>query len=318
MGIAKRFRNTEALRGLDLTVPEDAFYLLVGPNGAGKTTALRVLLDLVRPDEGTARVFGMDCQRQGPEVRAGIGYVSEGPIRGYDWIRVERLFQHHAVYYPAWDPQYAAHLVEELEVDVQARYGKLSKGQGRRVQLILALAHRPRLLLLDEPMDGLDPVVRDRVAGLLAEHLAEYPTTVLASTHHIQELERLADHIGILRDGRLIAQTDRETLDGNLKQYRLEVPADWAGVPALAEAVLSHNGSEREQVWTIWGDPAEVERTLGAAGATVRDTSAPPLEQAAVALLTGPSRSGRDAGAGASTNTSDPTRARNAGGPDAA
>ena len=291
-GLAKRFGNTVALTGLDMKVPEGAFYLLVGPNGAGKTTAIKILLDLLRPDEGHAQVFGLDCRREGPRVRATIGYVPEDPIRGFGWMSVERLFRHHAVYYPDWDARYAADLVEALEVDVKALYGRLSKGQGRRVQLVLALAHRPRLLLMDEPMDGMDPVVRDRVAGLLAEHMAESRTTVLASTHHIQELERLADHLGILRNGHLLTQTTRKMLDENLVCYRLEVSAGWEGVPELEEAILTRNGSEQEQVWTVWGEPAEVQKALGDAGAIVREATVPPLEQAAVALLSSPTGEG--------------------------
>ena len=188
-GLRKQFGKEVALRGIDLQVPEGAVYVLVGPNGAGKSTTLKILLDLVRADAGAAEVFGLDPRARGPDVRAQIGYVPERHDWGYGWMRVGRLLEHHAAFYPRWDPQYAAHLARAFELRMDRKFGKLSKGQGRRVQLAMALAHRPPLLLLDEPTDGLDPVMRDETLGLLAEHLAETPTTVLISTHLVHEIE---------------------------------------------------------------------------------------------------------------------------------
>jgi ABC-2 type transport system ATP-binding protein len=283
--LTKRFGRTEALTGLNLVVPHNSVYLLVGPNGSGKTTTMKVLLDLVRPDEGGAEVFGLDCQSQGAEVRANIGYVPEGPTPGYGWMPVWRLLKHHATYYPGWDPDYAQALVEEIGVDLRPRCDRLSKGQARRVQIVMALAHRPSLLLLDEPMDGLDPVVRDRVIGLLASHLSETPTTVLATTHHVQELDTLADHLGVLHDGRLLTQNPREQLDRTLKRYRLEIPAEWPGVPELEPSVLRRNGGDNDMIWIIWGEQAEVTARIEASGAVVRDVAALHLEEAAVAFL---------------------------------
>jgi ABC-2 type transport system ATP-binding protein len=285
--LMKRFGETAALTGLNLVVPHDSVYLLVGPNGSGKTTTMKVLLDLVRPDEGGAEVFGLDCQSQGPEVRANIGYVPEGPTPGYGWMHVWRLLKHHATYYPGWDPVYARSLVEEIGIDLSPRYGKLSKGQARRVQIVMALAHRPSLLLLDEPMDGLDPVIRDRVIGLLATHLSETPTTVLATTHHIQELDKLADHLGVLRDGQLLTQNPREQLDRELRRYRFEISREWSGVPELESSVIRRNGSDNDLVWIIWGQQAEVAAQIEAAGAVVRDIASLRLEEAAVAYLSG-------------------------------
>ena len=177
-GLSKRYGSETALAGVDLRVPEGAVYILIGSNGAGKSTALKVLMNLERPDAGRAEVFGLDTASRGPEVRAQVGYVPEQHAPGYRWMTCGRLIQHVAAYYPAWDDAYADHLIAVFGVRLQRKVGSLSKGEARRLQLVLALAHRPPLLLLDEPTDGLDPVVRKRTLALLAEHLADTPTTV--------------------------------------------------------------------------------------------------------------------------------------------
>ena len=284
-GITKRFGNQVALHDVSLQVPAGAVYLLVGPNGAGKSTTLKVLLDLVRADEGTAEVFGLGTRDQGPEVRANVGYVPEGSNWGYSWMRVGRLLEHHALYYPTWDSEYAARLAHAFDLRMDRKLGALSKGQARRVHLAMALAHRPPLLLLDEPTDGLDPLMRDETLGILADHLSESETTVVLSTHHVEEVERLADHIGVLRRGELRAQLSRADLDQGLRRYRVEVPDGWTGVANLDGAVLRRVTAPREIQWTVWGSEAEIVGTLSGAGGTVREVTSLSLLDATVALL---------------------------------
>ncbi|MEO6778486.1 MAG: ABC transporter ATP-binding protein, partial [Gemmatimonadaceae bacterium] len=196
-GIFKCFGDQVALSNVSLQVPIGAVYLLVGPNGAGKSTSLKILLDLMRADTGVAEVFGLSSRDSAPEVCANVGYVPERTEWGYGWMRVGRLLEHHSLYYPRWDVEYAARLAAKFELRLDRKMGVLSKGQARRVHLTMALAHRPPLLLLDEPTDGLDPYMRDETLGVLADHLAESQTTVVISTHHVEEVERLADHIGV-------------------------------------------------------------------------------------------------------------------------
>lgn len=284
-GLAKRFGSRIALDGLDLRVPEGAVYVLVGPNGSGKTTTLRILLDLVRADSGWAAVLGKDSVAEGPAARAVAGYVPERQDAGYGWMKVQQLVDHHASYRSGWDPAYAARLMERLEVRDHTKFGKLSKGEARRVQLVLALAHRPPVLLLDEPTDGLDPVMRDEALALLSDHVAETGATLLISTHLVYEVEGLGDHLGVLREGRLRAQLDRETLRARLRRYTLEVPDGWAGVASLTDRVVRTGGGGREVAWTIWGDEPQVLEQLKANGATVRDVDPLTLEEAAVTLL---------------------------------
>lgn len=284
-GLRKYYRKNRALECLNLTVPDGAVYLLVGPNGSGKTTTMKILLDLVRANEGSAEVFGLSPISDGPILRAQVGYVPEGRIPGYEWMRIDHLLDHHASYYPSWDDTYTATLIDTLEIDTRKRFKKLSKGEARRVQLVMAMAHRPPLLLLDEPMDGLDPVIRDTVIELIATHLSTTPTTVLASTHHVQELEKLADHLGVISQGTLIAQSDITNLHTRLKRYRVEIPTDWIVPEALTEIIIRQNGSGPELVLDIWGEEMAVTTNLTGTGVTVRQVSSLQLEEAVVSLL---------------------------------
>jgi ABC-2 type transport system ATP-binding protein len=284
-GLVKRFGPVSALDGLDLQVPERAVYVLVGPNGAGKSTLLRVLMGLVRRDAGEIDVLGADPSREGGAVRALIGYVPEGHELGYPWMTVGRLLEHHRVYYPAWDEAYARRLLDAYEVDPARRCRALSKGQRRRIQLLLALAHRPPLLLLDEPTDGLDHVVRDATLGILSEHLADHPTTVLVSTHRVHEVESLVDTVGVLSGGRLLAQVPRAELRRNLRRYWADVPDGFDVSLPVAGQVIRRAGEPREVEWTVWGDEAEVCRSLTEAGAEVRNVAPLSVDDAAIALL---------------------------------
>jgi ABC-2 type transport system ATP-binding protein len=285
--LRKSYGRTVALRGIDLTVPEGAVYVLIGPNGAGKSTALRILLALSRADAGTVDALGLDPRRDGPLLRAQIGYVPEAQKWEHEWMRVDRLLAHHARYYPAWDRGYAARLAKRLELPLDRRYGRLSKGQARRVQIVMALAHRPPLLILDEPTDGLDPLAREATLSVLAEHMAEYPSTLLISTHLVHETERLADHMGVLLDGELRTQVPVAELQRMLRRYRADVPDGWAGATGLNGAVVRRAGRGREIHWTMWGEEGEMRARFTEAGASVRETTPLSLEEAAVSLLSG-------------------------------
>lgn len=284
-GLSKRFGGKSALDRVDLRVPDGAVYLLAGANGAGKSTTLRVLMNLVRPDSGTAEVLGMDTGRRGAEVRAQVGYVPDGRDRAPLRMTCGRLLRHVAVFYPAWDAAYAGELSRALGLQPDRRVGALSKGEARRLHLVLALAHRPPLLLLDEPTDGLDPAVRRTALALLAEHIADTPTTVLISTHQIHEVERLADHVGVLRAGRLAAQLSRDELRRTVRRYQVEVPEGWMPPPELRMAGLRRSSAGREIQGTLVGDEREVVERLTRAGGRVREAKPLSLEDAALTFL---------------------------------
>ena len=283
--LSKRYGADAALDGVSLRVPEGAVYVLIGGNGAGKSTTLKVLMNLERPDSGTAEIFGLDTALRGPEVRAQVGYVPERHNPGYRWMTGARLLQHVASYFPSWDPAYADQLVRDLDLRVARKVGSLSKGETRRLQLVLALAHRPPLLLLDEPTDGLDPIVRKRTLALLAEHLADTPTTVLITTHHLYEVESLADHVGVLSGGRLIAQMPRDDLQRTVRRYRVEVPDGWEAPSDLPIASARRSRAGREVQCTVVGEERDITERFTLAGAQVQEVSSLALEDAALAFL---------------------------------
>ena len=283
--LSVRYGNQTALDAVDLRVPEGAVYVLVGANGAGKSTTMKALLNLERPDAGRAEVFGLDTEEHGPRVRAQIGYIPESHERAYAWLTCAQLIRHVAAHYAAWDRAYADRLIEIFGVRLERKVGTLSKGESGRLQFVLALAHRPPLLLLDEPTDGFDPMVRNQAFAQLAEHLADTPTTVLISTHHIHEVESLADHVGVLSAGRLVAQMSRDELRRTVLRYRVEVSEGWEMPPDLRIASLRRSRGGREAQCTLVGEERDVTARLEAAGATVRDVTSLPLEEAALAFL---------------------------------
>jgi ABC-2 type transport system ATP-binding protein len=285
----RSFGKKAALDGLNLAVPEGAFSLLVGDNGSGKSTLLRSALDLSRPQSGSLKVFGRCPATDGAAVRASIGYVPEQAVLPYVKMDVAEFLGFCADYYRTWDASYAARLVEEFAIDTGAECGTLSKGGARRVQIVTALAHRPSLLLLDEPADGLDPVARDRFLGLLAVHLADSPTTVLLASHLVQEMDLLCDHLAVIVAGRLMAQLSRADLDHKMKRYVIETDR----VPDLertAVELIDCNTAGRESACVIWGEEEEVLGAINAVGGKARIVQPLSLAEATRALL---NRAGR-------------------------
>jgi ABC-2 type transport system ATP-binding protein len=282
--LSKRYGPETALDDVNVRVPDGAVYVLAGANGAGKSTMMKVLMNLERADAGTAEILGLGTVGRGPEARAQVGYVPERTDPAYAWLTAGALLQHAAAYYPAWDHDYAARLLVTLDLQPQRKVGTFSKGENRRLQLVAALAHRPPVLLLDEPTEGLDPVVRSRMLSLLAEHMADTPTTVLVSTHQIHEFETLADHVGVLRGGRLVAQLSRDELRRTVGRYLVEVPAGWR-TPRNLQAAGAPSSGRHEAQWTLVGDQRELIDRLTLAGALVREVQPLPFEDATLALL---------------------------------
>jgi ABC-2 type transport system ATP-binding protein len=285
-GVVKRYRATTALAGLDLAVPAGSVYALVGPNGAGKSTTMRLLLDLARPDAGAIDVLGAE-PRRAPALRARIGYVPER----HDWHALTwtagQAMRYHARLHPTWDAAYASRLARVLKVDASRRLHGMSKGESRRLQLLLALAPRPELLLLDEPTDGLDPVVRDEVWGVLADYLADDGATALVSTHHVHEVERMASHYGAIRDGRIVAQLPVEEIRGRVRDYRLAVPDGWSVPPSLNGNAVGRRQGAAGPVYMVIGDEGRTTDLFRSSGADVVDVHRPTLEETTIRLLAG-------------------------------
>jgi ABC-2 type transport system ATP-binding protein len=201
--LSRRFGAKAALASVSLSLPRGAVYGLVGANGAGKTTLIKHILGLFRAERGSVRVFGLDPVTNPVAVLSRIGYLSEeNDLPG--WMRVDEIIRYSRAFYPAWDDAYAEELRQRFALDASAKIKTLSKGQKARVGLLIALAYRPELLVLDEPSSGLDPIVRRDILGAVMRTIADEGRTVLFSSHLLDEVERVADHVTMISQGRIV------------------------------------------------------------------------------------------------------------------
>ena len=201
--LTRRFGDKTALSSVSLSLPRGGVYGLVGANGAGKTTLIKHILGMMRAEIGTVRVFGRDPVADPAGVLSRIGYLSEDhELPG--WMSVSELARYSRAFYPAWDHAYAEELRQAFGLDPAARIKTLSKGQKARAGLLVALAHRPELLVLDEPSSGLDPIVRKDILGAVLRTIAEEGRTVLFSSHLLEEVEQVADHVTMIHHGTIV------------------------------------------------------------------------------------------------------------------
>src|SRR5688572_20908828 len=201
--VSRRFGKKEALSDVSLSVPRGCVFGLVGENGAGKTTLIKHVLGLLKAQVGVVRVFDRDPVEDPVGVLGRIGCLSEDRDLP-DWMRVDELLRYMQAFYPTWDESYAEDLRRQFELEPRQKVGTLSRGQRARAGLVTALAHRPDLLVLDEPSSGLDPVVRQDILGAIVRTVAEEGRTVLFSSHLLDEVERVADRVALVHDGRLV------------------------------------------------------------------------------------------------------------------
>jgi ABC-2 type transport system ATP-binding protein len=209
--LTRRFGPKTALDSVSVSMPRGAVYGLVGANGAGKTTLIKHVLGLLRAQSGSVRVFGLNPVTDPVGVLSRIGYLSEeNDLPG--WMRVDELIRYSRAFYPAWDDVYAEELRQAFALDPSAIVKNLSKGQKARVGLLIALAHRPELLVLDEPSSGLDPIVRRDILGAVIRTIADEGRTVLFSSHLLGEVEQVADHVTMINRGKIVLSAALETI----------------------------------------------------------------------------------------------------------
>ncbi|MFN0017134.1 MAG: ABC transporter ATP-binding protein [Pirellulaceae bacterium] len=202
-GVTRKFGTKRALDNVSLAVPRGLVFGLVGANGAGKTTLIRHVLGLLKAQAGSVRVFGLDPVQEPVSVLSRIGYLSEeGDLPG--WMRIDELMCYMRAFYPTWDEAYAQNLRKQFALDPAAKVKTLSKGQKARAGLLVALAYRPELLLLDEPSSGLDPIVRRDILGAIVRTIADEGRTVLFSSHLLDEVERISDRVAMLKGGKIL------------------------------------------------------------------------------------------------------------------
>lgn len=242
-GVFKSFRRTQVLAGLSLRVERGKTFAFLGRNGAGKTTAIRMLLGLLNRDSGDVHVLGLDPEVDPIKVRARVGYLAEDQ-QMYGWMKVEEIIRFVAPFYATWDHDLALKYVREFELPLATKIKHLSKGQNVRLGLVLALAHRPELVILDDPALGLDPVMRKQFNRDLITHLQGEGRTVFYSSHLLYEVEPVADEVAILHEGRLIRQTDTETLRRDVKQFVLDRMALAAVRDDLSLLELQRSGED--------------------------------------------------------------------------
>ena len=200
--VTKSYGDQTALDGFSLQVPPGSVFALLGENGAGKTTAIRTMLGLVRPDEGTATVLGLDSHLHAQDIRHQVGYVSERPSL-YEWMTIDELGWFTAGFYPPGFLQKYRDIVKQFKLPSKRKIKQLSKGMRSKVALSLALSHNPNLLILDEPTSGLDTLVRREFLESMVDFASE-DRTVFLSSHQINEVERVADIVAIVNAGKLI------------------------------------------------------------------------------------------------------------------
>lgn len=278
-GLKKAYRSF-TLGPLDLSVPAGVIYGFAGPNGAGKTTTIDLMLGMGAKDGGTVRVLGLDHLRDEAAVKARVGYVSPD-LDFRAWMRVGRVIRFIRGFHPTWDDAYCASLMDRFAISPKDYTMHLSFGARIKLALVLALAWRPSVLVLDEPTSGLDAIARRELFGELLAAVAEARRTVFISSHALTDLERFADYVGLIRNGRLLFEGPTSTIVDRFRMVDLIV----SPTAGFSEGPGVFVQSRHEDRWRALVDrevaPLE---TIARRGATPIAEAAVTLEEVSVAL----------------------------------
>ncbi|MGH8373432.1 MAG: ABC transporter ATP-binding protein [Gammaproteobacteria bacterium] len=280
-GVSKRYPHF-VLDDINLELPSGGITGFIGPNGAGKSTTIRILMGLVRQDRGKVRVLGHDIPAQQAAAKRDIGFVSED-MRLYKTATLAWHMNFIRSIYPTWDNSYAGELLKRFDLRAEQKIKGLSHGQRVKAALLLALARHPRLLVLDEPTTGLDPVARHEVLAALMEVLADERRTVLFSSHNTADVEQISDQITFIDRGRIVDSGNKENFLERWRRLRLEVPAGKT-LPALPDIVAT-TGSGRMTVLTTNHYQPEMDAAYQHAGITVQAVESMKLEEIFVASV---------------------------------
>ncbi len=211
VGLTRRFGRTVAVNRLNLSIPRGATYGLLGPNGAGKSTTIRMLMGLLAPTAGDAYVLGLDVRQEATLVKQRVGYVPEAHFI-YRWMRIREAIGFCKSCYPTWNDDVGREMLEQFQLDPERKVKHLSKGMLTKLALLLAVSHEPQLLLLDEPLSGLDPLAREEFLDGVLRTICDRGQTVLISSHMLDDVRRLADTVGILYEGQLLVEGSLDSL----------------------------------------------------------------------------------------------------------
>jgi len=280
--LVKRYRRLTALDGVALEVQEGAVYALVGQNGAGKTTAIKILMNLISATSGTAEVLGTDSRKIRGKSYAQIGYVSENQEIP-EWMKVGALLGYLRPFYPTWDNSLEQSLVKQFDLPLDRKIKALSRGMKMKLALAGALAFHPRLIVLDEPFGGLDPLVRDQLIEGLLERAAE--STIFLSSHDLAEIESFSSHVGYLDSGKLLFSEEMASLATRFREVELTRETDQP-LPSLLPGAwlqLKTSGTLVRFVESRFDEqktPADIKRVFG----NVEDIQYRPLSLRAIFL----------------------------------
>lgn len=284
-GLSRKFEKKQALNNVSLSVGRGQVYGLLGENGAGKTTLIRHLLGAYQAEQGSVRVFGADPVADPVGVLSRIGYLSEDrdlPL----WMRVDELMAYTAAFYPDWDTAYADRLRQDFGLTPKTKIKTLSRGEKAKAGLLIALAHRPDLLVLDEPSSGLDVAARHDILAEVVRSVAEEGRTVVFSSHLLEEVERVADQVAILHQGAVVLDMPMDTLKSTHHRMivRFEIPP--AKFPAIP-GVLQSEGEGKEWMVVARGVQEELEKQISQRGGSVVEQTFPSLETVFLSYASG-------------------------------
>jgi ABC-2 type transport system ATP-binding protein len=272
--LTKTFRKTTAVADISLTVPRGSVVGFLGPNGAGKTSTIKMLMGLLAPTSGGVRVLGLDPRRDALELRNRVGYVPDNH-HIYQWMTVPQVFRFAAAAFRDWDRRECDRLVEFLRLPTARRVKDLSRGETTKLALVVALAHRPGLLILDEPTTGLDPLVRQEFLDAAAAVIRDSGRTVFFSTHILSDVDRIADRLVVMDAGRIIADDTLDSLRSRYTKASFVFPRPPAPDLVIPGALRVYKGL-REWVATFRAtDDATLRATASAVGAS--DCMAQPM-----------------------------------------
>ena len=255
--VTKTFGSFKALDNLTMTVPQGAVYGLVGPNGAGKSTAIRHLTGIYRPDKGKVTLEGLPIY-ENPKVKTTIGYIPD-EIFHFPSATLEEMRKFYKGIYPSFDDALFRRMEEIFQLPKKTPIRRFSKGMQKQAAFQLTLACRPEVLILDEPVDGLDPVMRRQVMSLILADVAERGTTVLISSHNLRELEDVCDHVGIMDKGKMLLERSLAEMQGNTVKLQM------VGETPEGLEILHESDSGRLRTLIVRGDPMEVSKMVAAA-----------------------------------------------------
>lgn len=283
-GLHYRASPEFAIEDLSLTVPAGALYGFLGPNGCGKTTTIRLLLGLLRRDAGEVQLLGHAVPEELPAALARTGVIPDRPHL-HRYLTVGESLAFHRAFYSTWDAGWATELLGEFRLLPQQRVAALSKGEQAKLMMLLALCQRPELLVLDEPMDGLDPVVRRDVLGALLDYVSHCGATVFVSSHLVHELERFCDWIGVMDRGRLVVELPMSDFRSGNKRIRLAGAGELDPVDAPFTLLARERDAGAVETWVVRGWRPEMTGWFERDSVAVREVADLDLEDGFVELL---------------------------------